>query len=101
MAMAPEDENPPVVSPKIFSAVQLLEVDLCDCTDAELRPVLASLVRMSLIASLDKSTRCIADRTKVLEVLSRYMVYCTFNFENHMCKALSCLSPLVFLPGLN
>ena len=38
---------------------------------SELRPVLACLVRMSLIASLDKSKTCSADRTAVLQVLSR------------------------------
>ena len=43
----------------------------CLQKSSELRPVLASLVRMSLIASLDKSKTCSADRTAVLQVRGR------------------------------
>ena len=64
--------EPPVVSVRLFRALQTVDVDkLSTCSDAELRPVLASLVRMSLIASLDKSTKCSDDRTSVLRILSR------------------------------
>lgn len=64
---------PPCVSSRIFKAIQTVNEDsLFECRDdAELRPVLASLVRMSLIASLDHSHRCTTGRTAVLEVLSR------------------------------
>ncbi len=64
--------HPPMVSPRLFKAIQTVRVDvLAQCGDAELRPALASLVRMSLIASLDTSTRCMAGRNAVLQVLSR------------------------------
>ncbi len=75
---------PPSVSARVFRAVQRVDVEaLAQCggggkdateldpSSSELRPVLASLVRMSLIASLDKSRTCSADRTAVLQVLSR------------------------------
>ena len=64
--------TPPTVTSRIFKAVQTVnEESLFECSDVELRPVLASLVRMSLIASLDHSARCNTGRTAVLEVLSR------------------------------
>ena len=64
--------EPPKVSARLFGALQTVNVDeLSNCSDVELRPVLASLVRMSLIASLDKSAKCSEDRTCVLRILSR------------------------------
>ena len=62
----------PRVSSRLFRALQTVNVEeLSNCSDVELRPVLASLVRMSLIASLDKSSKCAEDRTSVLRILSR------------------------------
>lgn len=46
-------------------------VTILDCSDEELRPILACLVRMSLINSLDQSPACLQGRTSVLQVLSR------------------------------
>lgn len=64
--------EPVNVSARVFKAVQTVDVEaLSKVSDIELRPVLASLVRMSLIASLDKSTACYEGRTAVLRVLSR------------------------------
>jgi len=60
------------VDPKVFRAVSTVDVEaILKCTDAELRPVLACLVRMSLIAPLDQSKACLQGRTAVLQVLSR------------------------------
>ena len=64
--------EPPKVSSRVFKAVQTVDVEaLSQVPDLELRPVLASLVRMSLIASLDKSSACYEGRTAVLRILSR------------------------------
>ena len=64
--------EPPKVSSRVFKAVQTVDVEaLSQVPDSELRPVLASLVRMSLIASLDKSSACYEGRTAVLRILSR------------------------------
>ena len=63
----------PTVSRKIFSAVRSVDVDSLAKVedDALLRPILPTLVRWSLIASLDSSPSCGQDRTKVLGILSR------------------------------
>ena len=67
--------SPPRVSPAVFSCLERVDVDgLARGGHAELRPVLASLVRMSLIASLDKSAGCFYDRTAVLKELSNVEV---------------------------
>ncbi len=64
--------EPPVVTSRVFKAVQAVDVEaLSALPDIELRPVLASLVRMSLISSLDTSAACYAGRTAVLKILSR------------------------------
>lgn len=78
--------TPLTVSPTVFQAIQRIDISLLvhtaknppklslSSSDDEitvLRPVLASLVRMSLIASLDSSAECVFDRTAVLEILSR------------------------------
>jgi len=64
--------EPPKVTSRVFKAVQTVDVEaLSNLPDLELRPVLASLVRMSLIASLDKSNACYEGRTAVLRILSR------------------------------
>ena len=70
--MAGKTMEPPCVSFRVFQAVQTVDVEaLSRVPDSELRPVLASLVRMSLIASLDKSSACYEGRTAVLRILSR------------------------------
>lgn len=63
----------PPVSPRVFSAIRSVDVSLLSDVpdDAELRPVLATLVRLSLISSLDSSPSCSADRTAILGILSR------------------------------
>ena len=64
--------EPPKVTSRVFKAVQTVDVEaLSNLPDVELRPVLASLVRMSLIASLDKSNACYEGRTAVLRILRR------------------------------
>merc|ERR1711892_378800 len=60
------------VSPRVFRAISCVDVvTILDCKDEELRPILACLVRMSLINSLDQSPACLQGRTSVLQVLSR------------------------------
>merc|ERR1719481_896587 len=60
------------VSPVVFKAISCVDVQtILSLTDAELRPILACLVRMSLIAPLDQSPACLQGRTSVLQVLSR------------------------------
>ena len=79
-----------LVSPKVFRAISSVDVaTILSCSDEELRPILACLVRqvnhkklkdliifsvmcrMSLIAPLDQSSQCLAGRAQVLQVLSR------------------------------
>jgi len=60
------------VSAKVFTAISTVDVGtILSCSDEELRPILACLVRMSLIAPLDHSPECLQGRTRVLQVLSR------------------------------
>jgi len=60
------------VSPVVFKAISCVDVTtILSCSDESLRPILACLVRMSLIAPLDQSTACLQGRTSVLQVLSR------------------------------
>jgi len=60
------------VSPVVFKAISCVDVQtILACSDESLRPILACLVRMSLIAPLDQSTTCLQGRTSVLQVLSR------------------------------
>ena len=68
--------DPVKVSPRLFRALQTVDVEtLCQCTDDELRPVIAVLVRMSLIGSLDRSEPVAQHRTAaVLKILSRMEV---------------------------
>merc|ERR1719410_2565632 len=61
-----------VVLPRVFRAISSVEVaTILSCSEEQLRPILACLVRMSLIAPLDQSTSCLTARTRVLQVLSR------------------------------
>ncbi len=64
--------DPLKVSARLFRAIQTVNVSaLQSVPDTELRPILAALVRMSLIASLDKTTACYEGRTAILRILSR------------------------------
>ena len=57
------------VSPVVFRAISCLDVaTILGCRDSDLRPILACLVRMSLIAPLDQSPQCLEGRTSVLQV---------------------------------
>ena len=59
------------MSPKVFRAISVVDVDtILTCSDAELRPILSCLVRMSLIAPMDQSPACLQSRTSVLQVLN-------------------------------
>jgi len=59
------------VSPVVFKAISCVDVQtILKCSDESLRPILACLVRMSLIAPLDQSPACLQGRTSVLQVLS-------------------------------
>eukprot|EP00088_Acartia_fossae_P070615 TRINITY_DN951_c0_g1_i4.p1 TRINITY_DN951_c0_g1~~TRINITY_DN951_c0_g1_i4.p1 ORF type:complete len:1177 (+),score=271.60 TRINITY_DN951_c0_g1_i4:42-3572(+) len=61
------NDNHCPVSPKVFNAISTVDVDtILSSSDAELRPVLSCLVRMSLIAPMDQSQASV-----VLQVLSR------------------------------
>ena len=60
------------VSPEVFRALQMVDVEaLSACSDASLRPVLAILVRMSLVEPLDPDHGdAKKQRTGVLKVLT-------------------------------
>ena len=60
-----------LISPNTFQVVQSIDIDaISSLSEAELRPVLPSLVRMSLCAPLDGSTQWTHNRKKVLKCLS-------------------------------
>ena len=60
-----------LISPKTFDAIQSIDIDtISSLSEASLRPVLPSLVRMSLCAPLDASAQWTHDRKKVLKCLS-------------------------------
>ncbi|XP_037076779.1 integrator complex subunit 2-like [Pollicipes pollicipes] len=59
------------VSPKVFEAMESVNVAaLAECSEAEIRPLLPCLVRMSLIAPLDQSNECMEKRKIILRILS-------------------------------
>lgn len=52
---------------KVFTAISTVDVGtILSCSDEELRPILACLVRMSLIAPLDHSPECLQERLDTL-----------------------------------
>eukprot|EP00092_Neocalanus_flemingeri_P019401 GFUD01021015.1.p1 GENE.GFUD01021015.1~~GFUD01021015.1.p1 ORF type:complete len:1102 (+),score=357.95 GFUD01021015.1:297-3602(+) len=70
--MPPDQSMDVGVSSVVFKAISCVDVTtILSCSDESLRPILACLVRMSLIAPLDQSTTCLQGRTSVLQVLSR------------------------------
>lgn len=62
--------NPPV-SRNTFKAIANVDVEmLSDLSDAEIRPILSCLVRMSLCPPLDSSDKWTKRRKKILKCLS-------------------------------
>lgn len=59
------------VNQRVFKAVQALDVDaLSLCSPSEIRPVLPTLARISLLPPLDSSKKCADERIKILAALS-------------------------------
>jgi integrator complex subunit 2 len=59
------------VNQRVFKAVQELDVDaLSLCSPSEIRPVLPTLARISLLPPLDSSKKCADERIKILAALS-------------------------------
>ncbi|XP_077996243.1 integrator complex subunit 2-like [Glandiceps talaboti] len=59
------------VSPLAYDAIQTVDVSkICKLTDAEVRPLLPCLVRMSLCAPLDASADWVDGRKHILRILS-------------------------------
>jgi integrator complex subunit 2 len=59
------------VSPRVFQALQNLDVDnLAECNEEEIRAVMPCLARMSLIGPLDQSSECTKSRRMVFQILS-------------------------------
>ncbi|XP_033150227.1 integrator complex subunit 2 [Drosophila busckii] len=59
-----------VVSPRVFGAMQTLDISsLASYPEREIRPVLPSLVRMSLLSPLDNTTASMESRKQILAVL--------------------------------
>lgn len=59
------------ISPRVFQALQNLDVDsLSECTEEEIRAVMPCLARMSLIGPLDQSPECALSRRMVFKILS-------------------------------
>lgn len=63
--------NLPAVSARAFTAMQNLNIfELANCTEREIRPLLPSLVRMSLLSPFDATTNSAVDQRKqILSVL--------------------------------
>ena len=60
-----------IVSPRVFQALQNLDVDsLAECTEEEIRAVMPCLARISLIGPLDQSAECAQSRRMVFKILS-------------------------------
>lgn len=59
------------VSPRVFQALQNLDVDsLAECSEEEIRVVMPCLARMSLIIPLDQSPECAQSRKMIFRILS-------------------------------
>ena len=75
----------------MFAAISTVDVDtILSCSDAELRPVLSCLVRMSLIAPMDQSQACLQGRTVVLQV-------CIFSKPKYLSTSI--LTIFLLCPG--
>lgn len=63
--------NQNIVTAETFSAIANVDIDqLSSFTGIQLRPILPCLVRMSLCAPLDSSSKWTKDRKKILKCLS-------------------------------
>lgn len=62
--------NLPVVSAKAFTAMQNLNIsELSKCSHCEIRPLLPSLVRMSLLSPMDCMKSGVESRKQILSLL--------------------------------
>lgn len=62
--------NIPPVSARAFAAMQNLNIyELTDCDTSELRPLLPSLVRMTILPPLDSTKSTIESRKRILALL--------------------------------
>lgn len=62
--------NLPFVSAKAFAAMQNLNIiELSKCPQRDIRPLLPSLVRMSLLTSLDNTNNALESRKQILSIL--------------------------------
>lgn len=62
--------NLPVVSAKAFTAMQNLNIaELTECSPGEIRPLLPSLVRMSLLSPMDGLKSGVDSRKQILSLL--------------------------------
>lgn len=59
-----------IISAKAFAAMQNLNIDdLANCTKTEIRPLLPSLVRMTLLSPIDNTKINSDSRKKILSIL--------------------------------
>lgn len=59
------------VSSKVFHAIQNVDInELAKCSEKDIRPILPSLVRMSLISPLDVSKKCSKQKIDILTIIS-------------------------------
>lgn len=60
-----------LVSPRVFRSIQNVDIiELTNCHQEDIRPILPCLVRMSLISPLDTSVECNKRRLKILTLVS-------------------------------
>ncbi|KAH8304646.1 hypothetical protein KR018_010344 [Drosophila ironensis] len=94
------------VSPRVFSAMQNLDITLlASYPEAEIRPVLPSLVRMSLLSPLDNTESSMESRKQILavligiEVVNSIVSYLQVNYhelENDLKKELQSRQKVYF-----
>ena len=59
------------VLPKVFKALERADMlELSECSEEEIRPILPCLVRMSLIAPIENTHESTAARKAILKILS-------------------------------
>ncbi|EDX18216.1 GD17348 [Drosophila simulans] len=97
------------VSPRVFCAMQNLDITLlASYPEAEIRPVLPSLVRMSLLSPLDNTESSMESRKEILavligiEVVNSIVSYLQVNYhelENELKKELQARQKSAFFEG--
>ncbi|XP_017062881.1 integrator complex subunit 2 [Drosophila eugracilis] len=97
------------VSPRVFCAMQNLDITLlASYPEAEIRPVLPSLVRMSLLSPLDNTESSMESRKQILavligiEVVNSIVSYLQVNYhelENELKKELQARQKSAFFEG--